>query len=244
MRQGEDASGEVDRTAAAGDATPETQAVVSNNPPAPRRLLLLTVLLTSLFWVTGGGLLVMVWRQPRPVAFQIAPPPATATPLPTATALPTPTPAPLWVDVGGAVQVPGVYRLPPGSRVQDALAAAGGLRTDADLRAVSRVRVLGDGEKLYVPAQGETPTTAAEDGPVRAAAITVDQGAMRIDLNTATLEELDTLPGIGLKTAQAILDYRQANGQFKSVEDLLKVKGIGEATLAKIRDLVMVQGLP
>jgi competence protein ComEA len=144
--------------------------------------------------------------------------------------------------------MPGVYQLPPGSRVQDALDSAGGLAADADPRSISLARVLSDGEKLYVPAAGEFPP----EGEVasRSASIAIDQPAApggaqsRIDINTATLEELDTLPGIGPKTAQAILDYRQTNGMFKSVEDLLNVKGIGDATLAKLRDLVIVQGAP
>lgn len=243
MGQGQDNSGDVDRRAAAGDVRRDAQGAASDDAPGSRRLLLLTVLLTSLFWVAGGGLLLFLWRQPRPVAFQIAPSPATATPLPTATALPTPTPAPVWVDVGGAVQAPGVYQLPPGSRVQDALSAAGGVTADADLRSVSVVRLLDDGEKLYVPATGEMVNVTGDMNRSRAAAVPIDQRA-GIDINTATLEEFETLPGIGPKTAQAILDYRQANGGFKSVEDLLNVKGIGEGTLAKIRDWVTVQEAP
>lgn len=235
----EDASRIADRTAPeAGQAT----ARPAKTAASPRRSILLTMLGTSLVWLAVLSFFVFARGRPEPVTFQIQPPPATATPMPTAT------PAPLWVDVGGAVRSPGLYQVTVGARVQDALAAAGGLAANADVQALSLARPVVDGEKLHVPAVGEAapvePTLVSRGGE---AALDLAPPASNtatgplININTATLAELDTLPGIGPKTAQAILDYRQANGPFLSVEDLLEVKGIGEATLAGLRDLVTVK---
>jgi competence protein ComEA len=134
----------------------------------------------------------------------------------------------LVVDVEGKVKHPGIVSLPPGSRVHDAVAEAGGMRGRVDTSTLNMARVLTDGEQILV---GVEPVAA---GPAAGGA---GPGA-RISLGTATLEQLDTLPGIGPVTAQAILDHRAEHGPFRSVDDLLDVKGIGEATLADVRDQV------
>jgi competence protein ComEA len=141
------------------------------------------------------------------------------------------------VDVTGRVRSPGLVTLPAGSRVADAVAAAGGLRPGTDSTGLNLARPLADGEQVLVgvrsapwPQQPEAPQATA--GAVPAAA--------PVDVNTATLEQLDVLPGIGPVTAQAILDWRSAHGVFTSVDELLEVDGIGEVTLADIRDLVTV----
>lgn len=213
-----------------------------HNTASGRRPLVLSVMLTSLLWVVLGGASLFLWRQPQPATFEIQPPPATNTPQPTATATPTATPSPLLVDVAGAVRIPGVHSLSPGSRVQEAVAAAGGALEHADLRGISLARPLQDGEKLYVPLVGEDPpappapgTAAVEDDGSANDTAAVDYP---ININTADAETLQALPGIGPKTAQAIADYRETNGPFPSVEDLVQVKGIGEGTLGKIRELV------
>ena len=216
----------------------ETEESVVPSTPARGRPVLLAILLTSLFWVIAGGLAMVFWRKPAPVTFDIQPAPATSTPLPSAT------PAPLAVDVGGAVVQPGVYRLTPGARVEDAILAAGGLAAKADSGQLSLARLVQDGEKLVVPmVASPTPTRSPGDTPepvvTEKSADTASVGS-RVHINTATLEELDTLPGVGPKTAQAILDYRTANGPFTSAEELLEVKGIGESTLARIRELIMI----
>jgi len=146
--------------------------------------------------------------------------------------LPTATPTPeLKVYITGAVNSPGVYSLKPGDRVQEALQAAGGATQEADLTRVNLARRLQDEDFIYVPRVGETvvPTQMAPPG----------QG-QRLDLNAATVEELQVLPGIGQAKAQAIVDYRQRNGGFQSVEQLLEVPGIGPATLDNIREMVTV----
>jgi competence protein ComEA len=145
-------------------------------------------------------------------------------------ASPSPTPSgELVIDVVGKVRHPGIVTLPAGSRVHDAVAKAGGVRGKADTSALNMARVLIDGEQIIVGA----PAPRSPDG----AAASTAPGA-RISLATATLEQLDTLPGIGPVTAQAILDHRAEHGPFRSVDDLLDVRGIGEATLADFRDQV------
>ncbi len=142
---------------------------------------------------------------------------------------PTPTPsAELVVDVAGKVKHPGIVTLPAGSRVHEAIAEAGGVRGKVDTATLNMARVLVDGEQILVGVE-PVPGDPASGG--------TSAGA-RISLGTATLEQLDTLPGIGPVTAQAILDHRSEHGPFASVDDLLDVKGIGEATLADIRDQV------
>ena len=138
-------------------------------------------------------------------------------------------PAVIYVHVSGAVSVPGLYVLDPSARVVDAVAAAGGLTPDADEGAVNLARPLSDGEQLQVPVQGAVP--AAASAPA---------GDGRVNLNTADVSALDTLPRIGEAMAQRIVDWREANGRFTSIEDLLAVPGIGDKMLAALRDLVTV----
>ena len=135
----------------------------------------------------------------------------------------------LVVDVQGKVERPGIVTLPAGSRVHDAVAKAGGVRGRADTSTLNMARVLTDGEQILVGVQpvASVPSGGGPAGP-----------GSRVSLATATLEQLDTLPGIGPVTAQAILDHRTEHGPFTSVDDLLDVKGIGEATLADLRDRV------
>ncbi|WP_312676406.1 ComEA family DNA-binding protein [Microbacterium sp.] len=135
----------------------------------------------------------------------------------------------VYVHVFGAVANPGLYRLDEGARVVDVIAAAGGLTPEADENAMNLARPLSDGEQLQVPAIGETPT-----------GVPVDAGDGRVNLNTADVAALDTLPRVGPAIAQRIIDWRESNGRFTSVEDLLSVPGIGEKMLAGLRDLVTV----
>lgn len=142
----------------------------------------------------------------------------------------------LVVDVAGKVRRPGIVTLPPGSRVYEAIEAAGGLKGKVDTATLNLARELTDGEQVLVgiePVAGfdaEAPATGGGQATP----------AAKINLNSATVEQLDTLPGVGPVTAQAIVDWRGDNGPFGNVDDLLDVKGIGEATLAELRDLVVV----
>jgi competence protein ComEA len=144
--------------------------------------------------------------------------------------------ATLVVQAAGAVTRPGVYRLSTGARVDDLVAAAGGLATDADPDRVNLAARLTDGEKVYVPRVGESlPADSAAEGAGSSTAPSAP-----VDLNTASVTELDALPGVGPATAQAIVDYRTQHGPFRSVDDLLDVRGIGPAKLDAIRPLVSV----
>jgi competence protein ComEA len=138
------------------------------------------------------------------------------------------------VHVAGAVVRPGVYELPGGARVVDGLQAAGGPAADADLAAINLARPLADGERVWVPRRGEAPqAVAAGEG-------SGGEAGRKVNLNTATVAELEALPGIGQVLAERIVEYRTKHGPFRSVRDLLKVEGIGERKLQSIQDHVTV----
>lgn len=139
------------------------------------------------------------------------------------------------VHVSGAVAAPGVVRLPGDARVDDALSAAGGATEDADLSAVNLARPLTDGEQIHLPLPGEAPRPLPPD-PAGATAGSADPaGQASIDLNTADAAALEELPGVGPAIAQRIVEHREKNGAFTSVDGLLEVSGIGPATLEEIR---------
>jgi len=170
----------------------------------------------------SGALLLL--SRPKPIHITIKPPPPTATPAPTST------PLPIMVYVTGEVARPGTQHvLPHGSRVSDAVAAAGGFTDLANKELVNLAGILRDGDQVHVPSietnriNGPTPTPSG--GPL-------------INVNTATLEQLITLPNIGSVTAQNIIDYREQVGTFSQLADLDDVPGIGPATLEKLRELI------
>jgi len=145
---------------------------------------------------------------------------------------------PVVVEVRGAVNTPGVYELSPGARLQGAIAAAGGLTDEADLSTVNLARRLRDGELVTVlalPSLGSTPA-APISGADHAVPATGPQG--RININTATAEELEALPEIGEVTAARIIAYREQNGPFRSVDDLINVEGVSLRTIDQFRELV------
>lgn len=142
------------------------------------------------------------------------------------------------VHIVGAVAEPGVRRLPTGVRAADAVDAAGGATEDADLTGLNLARIVEDGEQIVVPRIGESDA-ADESGTGAGAAGGADAGDA-VDINAADLAALDELPGIGPVTAQAIIDHRESVGRFASVDELLDVDGIGEATLGRLRPHVRV----
>jgi competence protein ComEA len=131
--------------------------------------------------------------------------------------------------------------LPAGSRVIDAIRAAGGTRPDARLRTVNLARLLVDGEQLLVGLPGANdPSVPTSSEPGQTSTGGTGSGVARVDLNTATQEQLEALPQIGPVTAQAILAWRRQHRRFSSVDELLEVRGIGDATLAQLRPFVYV----
>lgn len=138
------------------------------------------------------------------------------------------------VDVAGEVRHPGVRELPAGSRVTDAIDAAGGLTRRADTSALNLARVLVDGEQVLVGASGAGSGVPGSE----TSATPLASGTSLVSINTATSEQLDLLPGIGPVLAQAIIDYRTQNGPFATIEQLLEVSGIGDATYADLQALV------
>jgi competence protein ComEA len=139
------------------------------------------------------------------------------------------------VDVTGAVRRPGLYRLPEGSRVADALARAGGATPRAQVELVNLAARVSDGEQVLVPRRG---AQVAAGGPGGAGGAGAAAAAGPVHLNSATLEQLDSLPGVGPVTAQKILDFREEHGAFGSVDELDAIPGIGPARLEQLRDLV------
>ena len=146
------------------------------------------------------------------------------------------TSARLKVHVVGAVARPGLYEIEPGSRVADALAKAGGATPAADLNQINLAAKLADGQQLVVPEAGAAGVVAGAAG-AGSGTPAVNQP---ININTATAEQLNALDGVGPKTARKIIEYREANGGFKSVEELLEVPGIGPAKFEQIRNQVVI----
>ncbi len=173
--------------------------------------LLVAVLLAGRHWARSGA------PTERPVAAQVEPLGVNSAPK-------------LVVHVVGAVRRPGLYRLPDRSRISDAVTRAGGPTRKADLSAVNLAAPVADGVQVVVPARappdkggGAPPPTSGPQGPVH--------------LNTATLEELDALPGVGPVTAQKILAYRQQHGAFASIDELDAISGIGPARLEQLKEV-------
>ena len=183
---------------------------------------------------TQGSVEVIDLSQPSPATAPIEPS-AQTEPLSTAEVV---------VHVSGAVKQAGVYRLAPDSRVADAIEQAGGASENADLDALNLAEPLQDGQKIHVPRKGEAsaPTTASVSPPrtprraPQAAAV-----QFPINLNTATAEQLEAIPGIGPVLAQRIIEYRQTHGRFQSVDELLEVRGIGSKRLESMRPYVTVR---
>lgn len=184
--------------------------------PQARQVLFAVALL--LLIVTSA---VSLWQQtrPEPLEIRVIPPPPTGTPTP------SPTPGPLTVYVSGAVREPQVLSLPPGSRVQDAIASAGGPLASADLDRVNLAEELRDGMQVHLAERGRPSPALATGDP-------------RIDVNRATADELQGLPGVGPVLAQRIVAWREAQGSFSALADLDAVTGVGPSLLRQLEGLL------
>jgi competence protein ComEA len=186
--------------------------------------------------VLVGLVLVGLWlTRPAGAPPEVALPFASTTVVAATTS--TSEPVALVVHVAGAVLQPGVHRVPEGGRVVDAIDAAGGLASTADATRLNLAAPLADGERVYVPVVGEEPpAVVGPGGPATGG----DAPSGPVNLNTADAAALDALPGVGPATAAAIIEHREAVGGFTSVDQLLDVRGIGEAKLEQLRPLVTV----
>ncbi len=186
------------------------------------------ILLVVIVALIGVGGLWLASSPPRGATIQLLPPPS---------------PVPILIHVSGAVNHPGVYTLAPDSRVQEAILVAGGFRQDAISQTINLAAHLQDGSQLWIPStldlQQDADGSAEEIiGPTHLSS------SKLVDINTATQAELETLPGIGPVLATEIVAYREAQGNFITIEDLQKVPGIGPATYEKIQDLIKVNVEP
>jgi len=206
---------------------------------------LIGAVVAAMLLVGVGYSVATLRRAAQPAPIEIIPPQPTATVPATMAAQPSPTAGPVHVYVSGAVNVPAVYELPPGSLIDDAVRAAGGFAADADPAAVNLAQTVSDGMQIHVPTQGEKPTPPpvsqpavnAPTPPSRMGGVTV--GGL-IDINTASQTDLEMLPGIGPSTAANIIAHREANGPFAAIEAIMDVPGIGEGKFEAIRDLITV----
>lgn len=153
--------------------------------------------------------------------------------------------AKIYVDISGAVKQPGVYQLPEGSRLFDLLKQAGGLTEDAAIQTVNQAMIIQDQQKIIILTQAQAQSIDTENINNNAhleekSAEKSSKEAGKININQADLTQLQQLSGIGEKKAQAIIDYRNENGSFKTIEDLAKVTGIGEKTVEKLRDSITI----
>jgi competence protein ComEA len=198
--------------------------------------------LYSLVGVMAGfalaGLLLFIARAPagEPISLQ-----------------PAPTKEPIAVHVIGAVPRPGLYEFAEGARIQDAIDAAGGLLTSADVNTINLAALLEDGQQLTIPYKpGEAPVAGDASDPSDDDSLTlpgseetpIPSGSNEselVNINTASVEELDKLPGIGPTIAQRIVDYRTENGPFSVIEDILNVSGVGPSTFDNIKDFITTQ---
>ncbi len=143
----------------------------------------------------------------------------------------------LIVDIGGEVKNPMIAQLPTGSRIGDAITAAGGTTEKADLSNINRAQVLEDGQKIYIPSTDDSDSQASINGSSSSTASSSNQ---KVNINTATDEQLRTLSGVGPATAEKIINFRTKEGAFKSIEDLKNVDGIGDKTFEKLKDKICV----
>jgi competence protein ComEA len=192
----------------------------------------------QILWLVAGLLLgfiilgvgILISRQNRPAAIFISPPPPLSTPSPTET------PGNLTIFVSGEVNRPGVIELVQGTIVQDAIEAAGGYGSNADQDLVNLAQELSDGLHIHVPAMDED-----SDVPIFSSDPGQSAGANRkVNINTAELEELDTLPRIGPVIANKIIEHRESYGSFTTIESIMEVSGIGPGTYDDLKDLITV----
>ena len=197
------------------------------------RLILNAALVVAILaCIVGAGVLIL-WDSRTPSGVEVVLPPAT----PVLTE--SQPDAQIMVYVSGEVIRPGVYELDAEHRVADALGAAGGPTSDADLDSINLAMRLSDEDQIHVPSVGTVGSSGA--GEIRSTGSSDSTSSGKLNINTATAEELESLPGIGGAKAAAIVEYRGTHGPFQRVDDLVEVSGIGDGILGSIRHLIEVR---
>jgi len=197
-----------------------------------------SIIFGILVGLLASGLILLIAQPDRGEPISLSPPP---TPTRTLPPKPTSTPAPITVQISGEIQNPGVYTLDGSNRLGDLIDLSGGLTEDADLTRVNFAAIIKDGDFIYITAYEEDFPSNSRDTTINLPTEETDAIVYPLDLNKATQEALESLPGIGEVKASAIIAYRELIGGFTTVDELIYVNGIGPATLEAIRDLVAIE---
>ena len=185
-----------------------------------------------------GGVILLIAKPATGDAIALIPAPSAT---PSRQPSPTKTPEPILVQISGKVVSPGIYSLQQDARLQDLIDLAGGLAADADKNRVNGAALLRDGDYFYIPGVDETIPETAANSPVNLNVDLDSEYDYPLDLNTATQEALESLPGIGPTKAEDIIAYRDLHGRFTSVDELSNVSGIGEVTVESLREYLYVE---
>lgn len=198
----------------------------------------LTLLTGVLLGLLAAGVILLIALPERGIPITLSPAPTLT---PTSMPRSTPTPAPIQVLIKGQVTHPGIYYLDQASRLKDLINLAGGLTENADVQRVNDVFILRDGDYFYIPASGERIPETARNASGNNPLDDKNYFEYPLNLNTATQEALESLPGIGPSKAEDIIRYREQVGLFSTVDDLLNVPGIGPTTLESIREYLIIE---
>lgn len=198
----------------------------------------LNLLAGVLIGLLAAGAVLLIAQPERGVPIILAPAPS---PTPTNNPKPTPTPTPIEVLIKGQVATPGIYALAKESRLMDLIELAGGITDQADVNRINDVYLLRDGDYFYIPSNDEEIPDTARNAPGNSPVDQESSFQFPLNINTASQEALETLPGIGPSKAAEIIAYREQTGLFETIDDLLNVPGIGPMILDSIRDFVIVE---
>lgn len=191
-----------------------------------------------LIGLLAAGLLSLVNRPNHGEPITLSPPPTqTATPAPR----PTSTDTPIYAQIKGEIKNPGTYQIPENSRLGDLISAAGGLTDKVDESYVNFALRISDGDYFFIPAEGQEIPDIARNSSVNAFSVKEVGIQYPININQATQEDFESLPGIGPTKAEDIIEYRELIGSFSTIEDLLQVSGIGPATLEALKDYLICE---
>lgn len=184
------------------------------------------ILLGFLIGMTISAILFIISGQPKGNSITLSPAPTTS---------------PIFIDISGAVNNPGAYSLLPGSRVKNAVSSAGGLTNMADRNSVNLAAILEDGQKVYIPSIGETRLSKIPLEPSKKEGQSNINNGGLININSASLDELMLLPGIGETRAKQIIEYRDRNGAFTALDEIMKISGIGVDTFEEIKQYITLE---